>query len=389
MILIWIIDTLTADNQRSRVFLYCRTSSIRDPISRCQLEFLAAVGNERSHKLLDFRKHFNPQKIAIDDEGISTVFIDDYWEDENGNTVPPKKAWNRLFKIPEHCIRLSSTETHWLNLQVSLLNREPLFGSSVPKLADYEIRQLRLFMSDAEELHRSRFYSQQSSFSLSHRGDEPYKLVTIDAEHIGHFVALFRKLFAQSEHANYIKLSQTIGKHFRGTPFGEWQIGDREKLDKHLSSNKVGTWPINDREFSFNNEKLVYAFLYSKYLHQPDVEAENSLRKMAAEFGGFPQLEAAFFFVSKQIAAHFINWGGWVKNLLKCLELEAPETGMSKVVTRTEYQPELRLSPKVQGDFEAISAELAFALHKTDEEGSSTPPIDYLKRAKSLLREVL
>jgi hypothetical protein len=393
MTITWKIDVVGENANRTSRTVHCSLDDISDPVTRYQILLLSKLGFRRNQKLAKFRQFFSSVENTQHSQTgeFSVLFVDNYWENEAAHQLTPQEARRRLHGVAHDVIPLVGTDPHWIEFQVAILNNEPFFGTQKPILSEPQQFTLRHFVSDAQELARSRFYSQPSSFSLTGSRNGPQLLKTIGAEHVGHFVAVFRKLYGHKEHSNFKKACDAVQLSIGGTPFGKFLAMDRRDLNKYLDKD-AGTWPLPGKQFSFKNSELIRVFLYSKYLHQPDPIAEAELGRMASEVGGIARLEAEFFFTVFHVATKFVNWASWIRNLCEFAGMDlsqdtrAPATGNGQPHMRI---PEDSLSPECREQFDSLALELSYEFRQRDGVVVEPKPMThYLDMAKRRLREV-
>jgi len=385
----WKIQVVAEGAKRTDKVLFCRTEDISDIVTRYRLEFLARTKSFGSRKALEFRNLFSSEIVRYPDDDFSSLFVEGYWEDQSGNSISEAEAMQRLFNVPKDSLRLESTKPHSIRFQVALANGDAPFGPTLPTFSSHEQFILRHFTEDSNLLALSRF-RQSSSFSLKSAGGVR-TLETAGVEHISHFLAVFRRVYAPGENANFRGVCDIVHQRLENTPFADWLAGERKALNRYLSSPASSFIVNNGRTLTFNAEQLVHTFLYEKYLHQPDAENEMERAKRAAEVGGPETLEALFYFVITDISTFFTNWGRWTRKLcaLAAIDLSRDSTGAAvSIVKEPTKSPEEKLSPEHRTDFEEYVAKIAFAL-RSNEADSNLDASACFAKAKSILRVLI
>jgi len=306
MLLFWRIRYLDSrDKKFEDRDLWLDTDTI-EPVAKAAVEAIHDLKDSRSRrKMLRYRHLFRERTSSISlseylcghNDSISTIFILDYFEDENGkeltNIFPP------------------GTKRH--DMEFALADKRPIPLDKVSLSKDY-LNILGYFTRDLREMLSSAFYKngpgQLTHFSGS--SSSPTLRTAVTDEEIRSFVTIFRRLYMKNEPGNFLKAVAVFGEALQEHPLANWIKGIAGEYEKELSE-KPDTMPIPRDRVTFSRKCLIDVFLYTKYAHQPDKNRERQFIEYLAAVGNQnPLLTWTFLTELWMCSLHMRNAGVYI-----------------------------------------------------------------------------
>ena len=246
----------------------------------------------------EFMKH--------DSRGEIFVLLD-YFEDENGNELTENQMARILTGNQSVVTFPSGTPKHYI--EYALSDRRPVPVDQVTLTKD-QLSLFGYFARDLRELLGSSFYREGAGTLTTRGGQEPTLRTATTDEEIRSFVTVFRRLYMESEPANFLKAISLFGEIAQGNSLALWISSARAAYETILDK-PLGLMPFTgERDIPFSRKRLIDVFLYTRYAHQPDSEIDRKYRKCLEAVGNNqPLLTWLFLGVLHECSLHMRNTG--------------------------------------------------------------------------------
>ncbi len=320
--------------------------------------------------------------------------IPDYFEDELGNelsvteamTIKHAKPNSTVVYLPDTrtFIEFSKPPTEEDAIKYGIEHTIPIDLSRI-NFIDKEIKKLNLFVDEIIILSSLPFKP-----PALRRYPELKVAMKITNAQLDSFVLRFRRLFMNNEMVNYFR----ICKLFIDYPEDEreyrfdhpmrllWKRKKKE-VDSLLKLPFGKLFPIKDLlesdDYEFTVKDLIDAFLYTKFVHQPNPDSEKLYKRgLIIAKGNKDVLLFYFCFAIYRLANEYITLGKWIKQILILMDKFSPESNHVEKLDNMSRAFERTINDKIW--------ELANELWKKD--GSpSCGAIKYKEQAELILRD--
>lgn len=218
-------------------------------------------------------------------DGVSafrTVFLIDYFEDENGNEISRGEMGPTLTGSPTAIVIPSGAEQHDIELILAVRKHVPVAEVSL-ELDD--VRLLGYFCRDFSEMKESAFMKEKPGTITKTGGKVGLKTAVTDDE-IRSFVTIFRRLNMEKEPANFEKAVAVFVKAMGNHPFGKWVAGVAGKYKSHLDNTPYCPPYIQAETCNFSTKRLIDVFVYTQYAHQPDEKRQGQFNDCLTQVHG-------------------------------------------------------------------------------------------------------
>ena len=318
MRLFWTIRYLdTRDRQFKNRNLRLGTDTLA-PAMKAAIEIIADRNSwSRERELLKYRNLFQEvtcaeQNAAARPEQTGStrfVFWPDYFEDENGQELTRKRMAVTLAGNPE----AEYFDARFTQNDIAYFQAEkPPIDVDQVTMTPEQLKILGYFVRDLREMLGSTFY-RNGPATLSRGGPHgPAWTVQTAAsdEEIRSFVTIFRRLYMETEPANFVKAVDVFDKVLNDHPMGMWLRGMAVNF-----GNKLGKPPncfplLGDKKLPFTVKRLIDVFLYTQYAHQPDEKRARQFSECLAAVNGDRSLFTCLFLTELwKCALHVRNAG--------------------------------------------------------------------------------
>jgi len=316
MLLFWGIRYL---DSRDRTFkdraLWLETDTL-DPVERTAVEYLAQLkGSGREREWLRYRHLFREERVSGDQlnarverhGGMRSVFLHDFFEDENGRELTWKRIAEILTGDPNAIMFPAGTRQH--DIDYALADKRPIPIDQIKLSAD-DLRILGYFTRDLRELLSSAFYKEGPGMLTSCGDVGPDLQTAVTDEEIRSFVTIFRRLYMKNEPAGFLKAVEIFAGITQGYPLGKWIAGVGGEYKRELCQPPDPVPYVGQGNFPFARKRLIDVFLYTRYAHQPDAKRERQFQECLAAVGGRGALLTWLFLtVMWECALHMRNAG--------------------------------------------------------------------------------
>jgi hypothetical protein len=324
MLLYWLVryaDSL--DRQFKDRALWLDTSKL-DPVTRSAVELCIERDNVRPQRdILRYRSLFSEQpgsfaeeyskRKKIDDH-FSTIFVQDYFEDEHGD----KLSWRRMSELltgePNTVMFPSNYRAHDCRLAIS---DKPQIDVESVSLEPGELRLLGYFARDLREL-RSSVFMKEGSGIIGLTATSAAGLQTqVSDDEIRSFVTIFRRLYMENDDAGFLKAVELFVRKAQGSAIGDWVQDEVSEYRRRLDNPNEFATGAPGGKVSFSQKRLIDVFIYTQYAHQPNPKRERQFKACLDEVGGNLELLTWFFLDAMwDCSAHMCNAGGPIVKFL-------------------------------------------------------------------------
>jgi hypothetical protein len=323
MFLFWRIRYLDSrDKQFKNRDLWLETDSL-DPASKAAVETIHDLGETgQNRKMLRYRHLFQEKCYAREEwmtlvtrhGGMNSVFIVEYFEDENGKELTDKRMAEILTGNPNAVMFPVGTPPHVINYALS--PRRPIPMESISLSAE-QLNVLGYFTRDLREVTASTFYKNGPGTLTTGRGRRELFLQTATSdEEIRSFVTIFRRLYIENEPASFRKAVAAFTEATQGYALSDYVTGVLGEYDAVLGGKPHFAPFVRIENCSFTQKRLIDVFLYTRYSHQPDEKRARQFQECLASVGGnLPGLTWLFLSAMWYCAIHIRNAGVMVAQL--------------------------------------------------------------------------
>ena len=320
MLLFWRIRYLDSrDGTFKDRDLWLETDTL-DPVERAAVEYLAKLEDfAHQREWLRYRYLFREQKSGDElnalckrHDKMRFIFLTDYFEDEHGQELSPKRMAEILTGDPNAIMFPAGVGQH--DIDCALADRRPIPTDRIKLSAD-DLHILGYFTRDLRELLSSAFYKEGPG-ALTICGNVGPELHTaVTDEEIRSFATIFRRLYMKNEPAAFLKAVKVFASVTRGYPLGKWIAGVGEVYERELCRPPSLVPYAGQGNFPFARKRLIDVFLYTQYAHQPNEKRARQFQECLAAVGG-RQAVLTWLFLSAmwECSLHMHNAGVIIAN---------------------------------------------------------------------------
>lgn len=316
MLLFWRIRYLDAhDKQFKNRDLWLDTGTLDDVIKAavelaCELK---DIGHRRD--MLRYRRLFREKNLSKDElnamgqrhGSIGSVFIHDYFEDENGNELSNKRIAEILTGNPDAIMFPAGAKQH--DIDYVLADKQPIPIDQI-SLSQDQLKVLGYFARDLREMLASAFYKDGPGTLTSSGGNAPSLSTAVTDEEIRSFVTIFRRLYMKKELANFLKAVAVFEKAVRGYRLSNWVKGVAGEYNAELDREPNFVPFLVQDKCPFTRKRLIDVFLYTQYAHQPDANRSHQFQECLSAVGNNrPSLTWLFLTELHACSLHMCNAG--------------------------------------------------------------------------------
>jgi len=296
MFLFWRIRYLeTREKQFKDRELWLETDTL-DDVTKAAVELayeLKDIGHQR--EMLRYRHLFRENNPTKDESNplcqrhneISTVFIHDYFEDENGNELSNKQMAEILTGKPDAIMFPAGAKQH--DIDYALSDKLPIPIDKI-SLSQDQLKVLGYFARDLREMLASSFYKDGPGTLTSSCGNAPTLSTAVTDEEIRSFVTIFRRLYMEKEPANFLKAVAVFKEAVRSYRLSNWVKGVAGEYEAELKVKPNFVPFLGQDKFPFARKRIIDVFLYTQYAHQPDADRSRQFQECLSAVGNNPPL---------------------------------------------------------------------------------------------------
>lgn len=296
MFLTWAIVYLDRTDEqrcsRERQFqdrhLYLDTSTL-DSATRAAIELLIESGKSSTERsILKFRNLFKglreeELKVAIANASeFRTVSLDNYTEDETGKELSNAEVGELLTGSPTAILLPPGARPHDIDYMLALPTAIPVAQAQLSK---DEIRLLGYFSRDLKELTESAFWKDGPG-TLEFAAKDPKLKTAVTDDELRSFVTIFRRLYMETEQANFLKAVKVFERAVGNHRTGNWVVAEAASYTDYLQRPPWFPPAAPSGGFTFSSKRLIDVFIYTQYAHQPKPNRERQFNECLAEIGG-------------------------------------------------------------------------------------------------------
>ena len=316
MILLWKIRYLdTRDKQFKDRDLWLDTNSL-DVATKATVELICKLKDRSQERKISQYRHFFKEKDdtsgnMIDvynyDNSMDSVFIHDYFEDENGNELSNKQMASILTGKSDAIMFWAGTKQH--HIDYAFADKRPISIDQI-SLADKQLEVLGYFSRDLREMLASAFYKNGPA-KLTRRGSNlPDVETSVTDEEIRSFVTIFRRLYIQKEPANFLKAAAVFEDAVKGYPINDWIRGVANEYEAGLRKKPFFVPYLQQKNYPFSRKRVIDVFLYTQYAHQPNAKRKRQFEECLLAAGNIqPLLTWLFLTELHACSLHIRNAG--------------------------------------------------------------------------------
>jgi len=316
MLLFWRIRYL---DSRDRTFkdrdLWLETDTL-DPATRVATELCAQLQDSgREREWLHYRNLFRQEKLTAEEVnerwrrhgGMASVLMHDYFEDENGQELSPKRMGEIVSGSPDAIMFPPGARQHDINYAIS--DKRPIPVDQITLSPD-DLRILGYFVRDLREMLSSAFFEDGPGRLTSVDRANPVLETGVTDEEIRSFVMIFRRLYMKGDPAGFLKAVEVFAGVTQGYPLAQWIAGIGAQYNAKLERPPDLIPCVGGENLTFTHKRLIDVFLYTKYLHQPKPERTRQFQECLAAVGGREPLLTWLFLVTMwECSLHMRNAG--------------------------------------------------------------------------------
>jgi len=324
MLLFWRIRYLDC---RDKLFknrdLWLDTNAL-DPVMKAALETIYALKNtNREREVLGFRHLFREmtqsegEYIALVERHGSTrsVFLHDYFEDETGQELSRKRMAVTITGNPQADYLPPGTTKKDIDFYQA---EKPPIDPDRITLSPDQLGILGYFVRDLREMMASALYKNGPG-TLSRGGSRGHRWVVETAasdEEIRSFVTIFRRLYMDKEPANFAKAVAVFSEALQGHAMAKWVQGMADQHENGLNDVPSAVPFIGPGKLSFTQKRLIDAYVYTQYAHQPDEKRTRQFNECLASVNGDQSLLTYLFLTELwKCALRIRNAGVFIEQL--------------------------------------------------------------------------
>ncbi len=321
MIVFWKVQAFNRrTKERSNKWLRLDTETL-DPILRHKVELCLERHSAFSRSVLCYRNLFQDTIEPHGDRWIADgshangrlIAVDDYAEDEESQEIGLTEITRMVTGNPDVLVVPPGMRSHDVELYY-LAKNSPLPPNPLDHihLTQEEVDTLAYFLRDSTELVAEHFY--RNPPSLHAQGGAQW-LETIPVENIRSFVIVFRRMYMDREPGNYLKACEVYTTHFLNKRVTDWVVAEK-RLYEHFLGDRASLFPGLEPRFTFNNKCLIDAFLYTKFIHQPQDRRIRQFHRSLQEVGNADRMEFACYNAMLEVSRFYARLQWVVSNEL-------------------------------------------------------------------------
>lgn len=302
--------------------LYLDTSTL-EPTTRLAVEYIHETRQpaSRRREILRFRHLFTEEppsadeRQAVRDAGgtVGTVFLGEYFEDENGQELSTRRMGQILAGDDDAVLFPSSYRPH--DIELALAEKDSIDVSQIGLEQD-EVDSLAYFARDLDELLGTEFFRNGPGVISSARDSLSLQTATT-ADEIRSFVTVFRKLYmTRGERGAFVRAAAifcSVVDH----PIARWVEGEVGQYTAELGAPPDHVPFLQDQAPSFTRKRLIDAFIYTKFAHQPQDKRIRQYQAMLHEVRSEELLTWLFLTTVHCAALHIANAGRQMRAFLR------------------------------------------------------------------------
>jgi hypothetical protein len=269
-----VLDTSTLD-ANTRIEVEVAAETRRASNERSILKYLPLF-HEEDWRALDCSKA----------DKVSSFSLTDYFEDETGSEISIEDIARIITGSPDAIVSSVPLEPHDVALRQATVPPVPVTSVTI---SQEELNLLGYSARDLAELMRSALMIDGPG-TMSSGGRLPPNAISVETaasdEEIRSFVTIFRRLYMETEPANFIKAADIYAKALHGHPFADWMLGVKESYQRKLQEVPDFMPFIQPGQISFTRKLLLDVFIYTQYAHQPSPKREREFNECLAQING-------------------------------------------------------------------------------------------------------
>lgn len=323
MFLFWRIRYLdTTDREFKDRDLWLDTETL-DDVTKAAVEArteLKAYGGHR--EMLKYRHLFQPedsiavmQRRAEVSGHIASVFVHNYFEDENGTELSRKQMAVALTGSESAVMLPLGAQKH--DIEYILAKKSPI-DISVISLSREDLKILGYFTRDLKELRSSTFFKEGPGTlsGISVPGTPTALSTAVNDEEIRSFVTIFRRIYMATELANLANAAAVFKAALAGHPASQWIAAGAAEFAASLDKPPELVPFTGGHKPKFTVKRLIDVFLYTQYAHQPDEDRLRQFRTCLQEVGNDRAI-LTYLFSSElwSLSIQILNVGQYIANL--------------------------------------------------------------------------
>lgn len=292
MMLLWRVRYL---DSRDKLFkdrdLWLDTDKL-DPADKAAVEAchdLKDMGGNR--EMVRYRHLFREHKYSENDLkdpfaghcSMSSFCLPDYFEDESGEELTPKRMAFILTGNPNAYMFPPGTKKHDIEFILAPRSDLDLLRIRIPQV---DLNALAYFSRDVRELRASSLLAEGPGKITGAGWMEPVAQTSVSEEEIRAFVTVFRRLYMANEPGNFPKAAEAFARAVRGHPVGRWVQGVAGEYDRELNSLPNMILFVEKDRVAFKRKRLIDVFLNTQYAHQGDEKRERQYAECLAQVSG-------------------------------------------------------------------------------------------------------
>jgi hypothetical protein len=303
MLLFWRIRYLDEkDGDWKNRDLWLDTNSI-DPVSKAALEMIVALkSSSQVRRVRAFRGLFQEKTLSeqewrqlVDSQGTPRhIFVEDYFEDENGDELTSKKLALALTGNPDAVMFPRGSTPN--DIEYFQADKQPIELSQIAVPPD-QLGILSYFVRDLRELMTSALMKDGPGSISSGGSRKPgwHLNTAVSDEEIRSFVTIFRRLYMRGEPANFLKAVDVFADAVQGYPIAKWIRGIANQYQAALNAPPT-TLPFRGpANPSFTQKRIIDVYLYTRYAHQPDEQRTRQFNECLSTVNGDQSLLTYLF----------------------------------------------------------------------------------------------
>jgi len=312
---LWKIERFNrSTKERSEKWLRLDTATL-DAVLRHKVEWCLERHSIFSRDILRYRCLFQHAIESVQESWEADgshdrwrlIAVHDYAEDDEDKEISFTEIARIVTGEPDILLVPPGMRPHDMQLHY-LASNTPLPPNPLDHihLTQQEIDTLAYYLRDATELKEEHFF--RNPPSLHAQGNQQW-LETIPVENIRSFVIVFRKMYMDGEPGNYVKACDVYVRHFLNKRVTDWVSAERRLYEDFLSK-QASFFPGMNPPYSFTNKCLIDAFLYTKFIHQPQERRIRQFHGFLQEVGNADRLEFACYNAMLELGRYYsrLQW---------------------------------------------------------------------------------
>lgn len=296
MLLFWKIRYFDRKNRQFKDRCLWLDTSELDSTTKAAVELCNEIrypGNDR--RMLRYRTLFIQQDYSADDLNkllqshscMEAFCIIDYFEDENGTELTNKQLAVLVTGNPD--VVVSPSGSKQCDIDYVLADKKHVSLQDIT-LSSEQLYVLGYFARDLGEMINSAFY-REGPGSINRKGESDPSLQTaVTDDEIRSFVTIFRRLYMQKEPANFRKAVNVFARITDGFAISKWINAVACEYESELKVHPEPVPFVSIQKLPFSRKRLVDAYLYTRYAHQPDSKKIRQYREYLEAVNGHKEL---------------------------------------------------------------------------------------------------